>query len=1016
MKNIFLSLLIGLIVLAGMSLHAQKQNPFNEKAKTATAKSSIGLNELTPLPAKNNPTLPLSTATYHSIPFLPMTVENNQIYQNLKFNKKGQLIFLEGNKKNDIAFTLNTKTSIKEAAFQYLDNIKEMIGIQEPATEFKTINIHNDDYGLTHIKLQQYYNNIKVYRGQVFVHGKDGLMVKFNGEYFPTPDIEDLTPTISTEQAFEIAKSNITTPFIEPSAFEQSLIDFDEVISELVLYHPEFESNYIRLTWHLTIRPNHLRRFEYFVDAKTGDILNYYNNTCSDGPATAQATDLNGETQTIHTYQIGGNYFLIDASRPMYDGGQSQLPDNPVGAIWTINANNSSTGNNMNLTHFTSSGNSWNNHPEAVSAHFNAGETYEYYLGTHNRNSINGQGGTIISICNIANEDGSSMENAFWNGQAMFYGNGGNIFSPLAGALDVGAHEMGHGVIQNTCNLEYQDESGALNESMADISGTMVDRDDWFLGEDIIINTNYYPTGHLRDMSNPHNGGSSLNDPCYQPAHVSEKYTGQQDNGGVHINSGIMNFAYYKFANEMGKDKAEKIWYKSMTDYLVKSSQFVDARVAFVQASTDIFGASSAETDAVKNAFTEVGIGEGGGGTPGQGDLELNPGQDYILSVDVNSADPNTLYISNTEATDFTAISTTALQQKPSIVDNGSIAVFVTPQKKIKYIDLGTYEEGFLAEDANYDNIAVSKDGNRVAVVSTWVDSAIWVYDFGLQQWAKYHLYNPTFTPGVITENVLYADAIEWDYTGQYIIYDAYNKMENSSGQDIDYWDMGIIRVWNNGSDSWGDGKIEKVFSNLPEGVSVGNPSLSKNSPYIIAFDYYDTNSDDLAVMAGNLETGDVGVIFENSVLGYPNYSKADNILIFNTEDNTGIEVIGQIGLQSNKILPSGDASGLINYGKWGVWYATGNRDVYGIEEHIASNFTVYPNPAKNSINVLFSENNQEKSLITIHNMLGQIVLKENLSKNEMLFRLDVSSLPGGTYFIKWTDEKQNRTKKFIKM
>ncbi len=1015
MKKLLL-FLIGLIVSIGLTVQAQKQNPFNVKKKTAIAKSSIGLKGLSPIPAKSNKTLPVSGVSYKSIPFAPMSAENSRTYKNLKFNKKGQVIFLEGSKKSDIQFNSNSKASVEQAAFQYLNNIKDIIGIQQPDNEFKTIEFHNDEFGLTHIKLQQYFNNIKVYRGQVFVHGKNGLMSKFNGEYIPTPDIQDLSPAITAGDAYEIAKADISTPFIEPTAFEEALLGYEGVVSELVLYNPSFESNDIRLTWHLTIRPNILRRFEYFVDAKTGEILNHYNNTCSDGPATAQANDLNGVTQTIHTYQVGGNYFLIDASRPMFDQGQSQLPDNPVGAIWTINANNTSTGNNMNLTHYNSSGNSWNSVPEAVSAHYNAGETYEYYLSTHGRNSINGQGGTIISVCNIANEDGTSMENAFWNGQAMFYGNGGSVFSPLAGALDVGAHEMGHGVIQNTCNLEYQDESGALNESMADISGTMVDRNDWYLGEDVVINTNYYPTGHLRDMSNPHNGGTSLNDPCYQPAHVSEKYTGSQDNGGVHINSGIMNFAYYKFADAIGKDKAEKIWYKSMTDYLVKSSQFVDARVAFVNASTDIYGASSAETNAVKNAFSEVGIGEGGGGTPGQGDLEINPGQDYILSVDVNSSDPNTLYISNTEATDFTAISTTALQQKPSIVDNGSVAVFVTPQNKIKYIDLNTFEEDFLADDASYDNIAVSKDGNRIAVVSAWVDSAIWVYDFGVQQWAKYHLYNPTFTPGVITENVLYADAIEWDYTGQYIIYDAYNKMQNSSGQDIDYWDMGIIRVWNNAANTWGDGKIEKVFTDLPEGISVGNPSLSKNSPYIIAFDYYDDNTGDLAIMAANMETGDVGVIFENTVLGYPNYSKTDNKLIFNAEDNSGIEVIGQIGLQSNKILPSGDPTGLINYGKWGVWYATGNREIYGVEEHTLASFTLYPNPAGNLLNILFTENNTGDSYVSIINLLGNIVFEKNLSKNEMLFHLDISRLPKGTYFIRWTDNKQNITKKFIKM
>jgi hypothetical protein len=240
--------------------------------------------------------------------------------------------------------------------------------------------------------------------------------------------------------------------------------------------------------------------------------------------------------------------------------------------------------------------------------------------------------------------------------------------------------------------------------------------------------------------------------------------------------------------------------------------------------------------------------------------------------------------------------------------------------------------------------------------------------------------------------------------------------MQNSSGQDIDYWDMGIIRVWDNASDTWGDGKIEKVFTGLPEGVSVGNPSLSKNSPYIIAFDYYDDNTGTLAVMAANLETGDIGVIFENTVLGCPNYSKTDTKLIFNAEDNSGNKVIDQIDLQPNKILPSGNATVLIVSGKWGIWYATGNREIYGVEEQSSVNFTLYPNPVENSLNILFAKNITSGSIVRIFNMLGETVFEKKLLKNTTLFHFDISDLPKGTYFIRWTDDKQIVAEKFIKM
>src|SRR5215203_7409311 len=98
------------------------------------------------------------------------------------------------------------------------------------------------------------------------------------------------------------------------------------------------------------------------------------------------------------------------------------------------------------------------------------------------------------------------MDNAFWNGSAMFYGNGNSSFRQLERGLDVAGHEMSHGVIQNTANLEYIGQSGALNESYADVFGAMIDRNDWQIGEDVVLPA-VFPSGALRDLSNPNNGG-----------------------------------------------------------------------------------------------------------------------------------------------------------------------------------------------------------------------------------------------------------------------------------------------------------------------------------------------------------------------------------------------------------------------------------------------------------------------------------------------------------------------------
>ena len=127
---------------------------------------------------------------------------------------------------------------------------------------------------------------------------------------------------------------------------------------------------------------------------------------------------------------------------------------------------------------------------------------------------------------------------------------------------------MSHGVIEKSANLRYEGESGALSESFADIFGVMMDRDDWTIGEQV-VNTDVFPSGNLRSMEDPKQGGAQG-----QPRHVSEQYLGSDDNGGVHINSGICNYAFFLFATAVGKDVAEKVYYRALTNYFIIRFQF----------------------------------------------------------------------------------------------------------------------------------------------------------------------------------------------------------------------------------------------------------------------------------------------------------------------------------------------------------------------------------------------------------------------------------------------------------
>jgi Zn-dependent metalloprotease len=957
-----------------------------------------------------------------------------------KSEKSGKLGLLEL-KKNEYEVPIFIKAkldlsgekqsyTIENQCLEYLKELKSILKIQKPEDEFRLLNSETDELAQTHSKFQQYFNGIKVYGGEIVVHSHKNQIELLNGRYFPSPQLSNLSPTLDNKKAIDLVKTDLQAlkeEFELQSNFKK-LFNRQSPQSELVIYHAKNHPEQEKLVWHITIRPSLMTRWEYFVDAHSGEIINKYNHTCNlyhhldcqeahyqafaDGPRTANALDLNNVNRTINTYQVGSQFVLFDASRPMFQG----TFDDPEGAIVTLDFKNQPNNkDNPSIEYIISNNNAWNN-SRGVSAHYNAGKAYEYFKNVHNRNSINGQGGNIVSLINVADGDGSGLDNAFWNGQAIFYGSGNTAFKPLAGSLDVAGHEMTHGVITNSANLEYQGQSGAINESMADVFGVMMDKEDWKIGEDI-TKTSFIPSGALRDMENPNNGGTNLNSPGFQPKNMSQYYNGSEDNGGVHINSGIPNNAFFLFATATTREKAEKIYYRALTVYLTKSSQFIDLRLAVIQAASDLHGANSPEVTAARNAFNTVGIADGTGGQGGDDDLELNPGQDFILSLDVSTSDPATLYVSSTSGSNFVAKSNTNIKSKPSVTDDGSVALFVSIDNKIRVINLsGNVNERFLSEETIWDNVAISKDGKKLAAITTDEENIIYVYSFEKQQWKAFELYNPTFTQGLSTGEVLYADALEWDYTGEYLMYDAYNKLNSVNGQPIDFWDVGFIKVWDNVTKNFGDGSIEKLFSNLPEGVSIGNPSFSKNSPFIVAFDYFDFDKDEYYLLAVNIETNDLVEVFQNTILSYPNYSKNDNKIIFDALDNSNNEVVAVINMAANKISPSGQASVLIPEAKWGIWYSQGERDLpTPIEDELAKQVKIFPNPTSGLLKFKFENQIPQNFNVAVINTIGKTVLTASANQENSEYNLLLNNLPAGIYLLRIQIGNKYYTSRIVK-
>ncbi|MBN2610213.1 MAG: M4 family metallopeptidase [Bacteroidales bacterium] len=966
--------------------------------------------------------LPLQTANLFVVnkPVQPAPAVDRQEF--IVFSKESGLPVFIRSKPSANPVLKSTSQNTALTAYSYLEELEPLLGTCSSRESFKISRIAEDSDGSAHVRFNQVYKGIEIYGADVAVHiGTAGQGNIFNGRYRKVEEGIAVNPVITKQEALTKAEGHVRTMHKSMETISEDILPVTLLTPgfSLVIYRPRNPYAGNMLAWHLTLFTADHHRWEYFVDAINGNILGFFENTChADGARTANANDLNGVTRTINTYQAGSNYYLLDASREMFNAAASQLPDEPVGAIITIDMANT-WGENQSFRYILSASNAWNN-PVAVSAHYNAGVAYEYYRQKHGRNSIDGNGGTIWSVVNVPDvETGAPLDNAFWNGRFMYYGNGDVAFKPLAGALDVAGHEMTHGVVENTANLIYEGEPGAINESMADIFGSMMDTEDWLIGEDV-VKTAVYSSGALRSMSDPHNGGSSLSDNGYQPKHMDEKYTGTGDNYGVHINSGIPNHAFYLLATAVGKDKAADIYYRALDRYLTKSSQFIDLRLAVIQSATDIYGISSAEATQAAVAFDAVGItdGQATGNNPV---LPENPGNEYVLVYNTDIADLNTLYRSTLDKSDIDPLTTTGFISRPSVTDDGSMAVFVAADNTVHAIITSPGElpdEFVLQNQPIWSNVVISKDGNRLAAVTSDIDTSVYVYDFISEQWAKFYLYTPTYTQGINSAGPVFADALEFDYSGEYLVFDVFNMFENLEGDNIEYWDVNFIRVWDNISGDFGDGTIFKLFTSIPEGVSIGNPAFSKKSPNILAFDYLSSDPEEYYILGCNIETGDVDIIAENNTIGWPTFNKDDSRVAFSTININDDPQIDYVFLNEDKISSNGSREGLFSFAKWPVYFSDGERIISSVKKPSATKpgLKSYPNPFSEFIYIEVPSGYSGNGLLEVIDFTGRKVYSKELYLHE---NQQQPVLPGnlkpGYYLLRWTGKSGTLTGEIIK-
>jgi Zn-dependent metalloprotease len=252
--------------------------------------------------------------------------------------------------------------------------------------------------------------------------------------------------------------------------------------------------------------------------------------------------------------------------------------------------------------------------PAVNEAFDGAGATWEFYEKIFCRNSIDGKGMRLDSSVHY----GRKFDNAFWNGTQMVYGDGdGTLFNRFTISVDVIGHELTHGVTGTEANFDYEWQPGALNESFSDVFGSMVkqwklgqtaDKADWLIGAGLF--TPKVKGKGIRSMLHP---GTAYDDPVLgkdpQPASMRDFYEGYDDNGGVHVNSGIPNRAFALAALALGGsswEKAGPIWYKALTDRLGNTADFKETATTTAAIAGEMFG--RAEEKSVRDAWRTVGV------------------------------------------------------------------------------------------------------------------------------------------------------------------------------------------------------------------------------------------------------------------------------------------------------------------------------------------------------------------------------------------------------------------------
>jgi bacillolysin len=484
-------------------------------------------------------------------------------------------------------------------------------------------------------RFDQYHDGVRIWGGDLVRDTERGVAVSIFGE---------LSPPLNLSTEVGLSPEEARTALGRLGGTDGLLLTVPEVVV-VRLANAEH-----RLAYTAVVSGNS-DVVRAFIDAQSGAELLRYSEIQTQAATVGSGTGVLGDRKKLSVEANGGTHIAYDRHRPPV----IQTFDMRGDIARTISV----TDRGFPLVRgdlASDSDNVWTD-PSVVDAHVHVSWTYDFYFKRFGRAGLDGRNGPINVMTNALSQAaalqfdpssalvGTYVRNAFWcgscnaNAGVMFFGNGipqnflfsnGKTYTYLSGGLDVAAHELTHAVTDFTSRLQYHNESGALNEAFSDIMGKSVEffyhpagngvgQADYVVGKDVVRAARAGALNGIRSMANP----ESYDQPDHYSRYRRLPDTPSGDNGGVHVNSGIPNQAFY-LAIEGGtnrtslltvqgvgaanREQIERVFYRAFTTLLPSTANFSTARIATIQAARDLYGAGGVVERAVTQAWDAVGV------------------------------------------------------------------------------------------------------------------------------------------------------------------------------------------------------------------------------------------------------------------------------------------------------------------------------------------------------------------------------------------------------------------------